>query len=64
MLLHSIQAFHRRADVAMVVAVLPRAFAGDPPAPWIFQCDTDRLLVDWGQGAKRLRVERYRGPPR
>jgi 2-C-methyl-D-erythritol 4-phosphate cytidylyltransferase len=47
MLLHSIQAFHRRADVALVVAVLPKAFAGDPP-PWIFQCDVDRLLVSVG----------------
>jgi 2-C-methyl-D-erythritol 4-phosphate cytidylyltransferase len=47
MLLHSIQAFHRRADVAQVIAVLPRAFAGDPP-PWIFQCDVDRLLVSVG----------------
>ncbi|MEP7382621.1 MAG: 2-C-methyl-D-erythritol 4-phosphate cytidylyltransferase [Gemmatimonadota bacterium] len=47
MLLHSIQAFHRRADVAQVIAVLPRSFAGDPP-PWIFQCDVDRLLVSVG----------------
>lgn len=51
MLLHSIQAFHRRADVAQVVAVLPRSVAGDPP-PWIFQCDVDRLLVSVG-GAQR-----------
>lgn len=47
MLLHGIQAFHRRADVAQVVAVLPRSVAGDPP-PWIFQCDVDRLLVSVG----------------
>ena len=47
MLLHSIQAFHRRSDVAQVVAVLPRSSAGDPP-PWIFQCDVDRLLVSVG----------------
>jgi 2-C-methyl-D-erythritol 4-phosphate cytidylyltransferase len=47
MLLHSLQAFHRRADVAMVVAVLPRSHAADPP-PWIFQCDVDRLLVSTG----------------
>lgn len=47
MLLHSIQAFHRRADVAQVIAVLPRSSAGDPP-PWIFQCDVDRLLVSVG----------------
>jgi 2-C-methyl-D-erythritol 4-phosphate cytidylyltransferase len=47
MLLHSIQAFHRRSDVALVVAVLPRSAVGDPP-PWIFQCDVDRLLVSVG----------------
>ena len=47
MLLHSIQAFHRRPDVALVVAVLPRSAVGDPP-PWIFQCDVDRLLVSVG----------------
>jgi 2-C-methyl-D-erythritol 4-phosphate cytidylyltransferase len=47
MLLHSVQAFQRRADVAMVVCVLPKQFAGDPP-PWIFQCDLDRLLVSVG----------------
>lgn len=46
-LLHSIQTFQKRADVAMVVCVLPRAYAGDPP-PWIFQSDTDRLLVSAG----------------
>ncbi|MBM4193627.1 MAG: 2-C-methyl-D-erythritol 4-phosphate cytidylyltransferase [Gemmatimonadetes bacterium] len=50
-LLHSLQAFHARADVAMVVCVLPREAAGDPP-PWIFQCDTERLLVTAG-GATR-----------
>ena len=44
MLLHSLQAFHARRDVAMVVCVLPQRYAGDPP-PWLFQCDTDRLLV-------------------
>lgn len=44
MLLHSLQAFHARTDVAMVVCVLPQRYAGDPP-PWLFQCDTDRLLV-------------------
>lgn len=44
MLLHSLQAFHARSDVAMVVCVLPPRYAGDPP-PWLFQCDTDRLLV-------------------
>jgi 2-C-methyl-D-erythritol 4-phosphate cytidylyltransferase len=51
MLLHSIHAFERRADVAQIVAVLPRAFAGDPP-PWIFQSDLERLLVSTG-GAER-----------
>lgn len=51
MLLHSIQAFQRRPDVAQVVAVLPRSFAGDPP-PWIFQSDIERLLVSVG-GAER-----------
>ena len=47
MLLHSVQAFHRRPDVAMVVCVLPKAFVGDPP-PWLFQCDIDRLLISVG----------------
>ena len=47
MLLHSVQTFQQRADVAMVVCVLPKAFVGDPP-PWLFQCDTDRLLISVG----------------
>ena len=47
MLLHSLQLFHQRRDVAMVVCVLPRQYAGDPP-PWIFQSDVDRLLVSIG----------------
>jgi 2-C-methyl-D-erythritol 4-phosphate cytidylyltransferase len=47
MLLHSVQAFHARSDVAMVICVLPRALCGDPP-PWLFQCDTDRLLLALG----------------
>jgi 2-C-methyl-D-erythritol 4-phosphate cytidylyltransferase len=47
MLLHSLQLFQLRADVAIVVVVLPRAYAGDPP-PWLFQCDIDRLLVSTG----------------
>lgn len=47
MLLHSVQRFMERPDVAVVIAVLPRAYAGDPP-PWIFQCDVDRLLVSVG----------------
>lgn len=51
MLLHGVQAFHARKDVAMVVCVLPRSHAADPP-PWLFQCDVDRLLVATG-GAQR-----------
>jgi 2-C-methyl-D-erythritol 4-phosphate cytidylyltransferase len=47
MLLHALQAFQARPDVAMVVCVLPRQYAGDPP-PWIFQCDLDRLLISVG----------------
>ncbi|HEX2718796.1 MAG TPA: 2-C-methyl-D-erythritol 4-phosphate cytidylyltransferase [Gemmatimonadaceae bacterium] len=51
MLLHSVQRFQARADVALVVCVLPKEFAGDPP-PWLFQSDLDRLLVSTG-GATR-----------
>ena len=47
MLLHSIQIFQARTDVAMVVCVLPREYVGDPP-PWIFQSDADRLLLSVG----------------
>ncbi|MDQ6690195.1 MAG: 2-C-methyl-D-erythritol 4-phosphate cytidylyltransferase [Gemmatimonadota bacterium] len=47
MLLHSVQTFQARADVAMVVCVLPREYVGDPP-PWIFQSDPDRLLLSVG----------------
>ncbi|MBP7548845.1 MAG: 2-C-methyl-D-erythritol 4-phosphate cytidylyltransferase [Gemmatimonadaceae bacterium] len=47
MLLHSLQAFQKRADVAMVVCVLPQRYAGDPP-PWIFQSDAERLLISVG----------------
>jgi 2-C-methyl-D-erythritol 4-phosphate cytidylyltransferase len=47
MLLHSVQTYQLRPDVAMVVCVLPKAYAGDPP-PWLFQCDVDRLLVSVG----------------
>jgi 2-C-methyl-D-erythritol 4-phosphate cytidylyltransferase len=47
MLLHSVQTFQARGDVALVVCVLPRDVCGDPP-PWLFQCDTDRLLVSVG----------------
>ncbi len=46
-LLHSVQAFMARDDVAIVVVVLPKAYAADPP-PWLFQCDVDRLLVSVG----------------
>lgn len=51
MLLHSVQLFQSRADVAMVVVVLPRRYAGDPP-PWLFQSDLNRLTVSVG-GATR-----------
>jgi 2-C-methyl-D-erythritol 4-phosphate cytidylyltransferase len=47
MLLHSLQTFQARPDVAMVVCVLPQKYAGDPP-PWIFQCDIDRMLISVG----------------
>jgi 2-C-methyl-D-erythritol 4-phosphate cytidylyltransferase len=47
MLLHSVHAFQRRADVAMVVCVIPRSHVGDPP-PWLMQCDLDRLLIASG----------------
>jgi 2-C-methyl-D-erythritol 4-phosphate cytidylyltransferase len=47
MLLHSVQTFQLRTDVAAVVVVLPRAYAGDPP-PWLFQCDLERLVVSVG----------------
>jgi 2-C-methyl-D-erythritol 4-phosphate cytidylyltransferase len=47
MLLHSVQRFMERTDVAMVVCVLPKSHAGDPP-PWLFQCDIERLLVSVG----------------
>lgn len=46
-LLHSVQAFMARPDVAIVVAVLPKSHAADPP-PWLFQCDVERLLVSVG----------------
>ena len=51
MLLHSVQLFQERADVCMVVAVLPKSYAGDPP-PWIFQSDLSRLLIGVG-GSQR-----------
>lgn len=47
MLLHSVQTFQSLAEVAMVVCVLPRQYAGDPP-PWLFQSDSDRLLLSVG----------------
>jgi 2-C-methyl-D-erythritol 4-phosphate cytidylyltransferase len=47
MLLHSVQRFQARPDVAMVVCVLPRSAGGDPP-PWLFQADLDRLLLSVG----------------
>jgi 2-C-methyl-D-erythritol 4-phosphate cytidylyltransferase len=47
MLLHSLQAFQARDDVAVVVCVLPRSHVGDPP-PWILQSDVGRLLVSVG----------------
>jgi 2-C-methyl-D-erythritol 4-phosphate cytidylyltransferase len=47
MLLHSVQTFMARADVASVVCVLPQRYAGDPP-PWLFQCDLDRLSMSVG----------------
>jgi 2-C-methyl-D-erythritol 4-phosphate cytidylyltransferase len=47
MLLHSVSTFQQRPDVGMVVCVLPRDRAGDPP-PWLFQCDLERMLVSVG----------------
>jgi len=51
MLLHTVQLFQQRPDVCMVVAVLPKRYAGDPP-PWLFQSDIERLLIGVG-GAER-----------
>ncbi len=47
MLLHSLQLFQQPDDVGMVVVVLPQEHVGDPP-PWLFQCDTERLLLSVG----------------
>ena len=47
MLLHSVQMFQSRPDVAMVVCVLPARYAGDPP-PWLFQSDLERMLISVG----------------
>lgn len=55
MLLHSIQLFQARSDVCMVVAVLPKRYAGDPP-PWIFQSDISRLLIGVGGGQRGTSV--------
>jgi 2-C-methyl-D-erythritol 4-phosphate cytidylyltransferase len=52
MLLHSVHAFQERADVGMVVVVLPHAHVGDPPV-WLFQSDTERLLLSVG-GRERI----------
>ena len=57
MLLHSLQGFQSRSDVAMVVCVLPRSHAADPP-PWIFQSDVNRLLVS--VGGRRRDLQRRR----
>jgi 2-C-methyl-D-erythritol 4-phosphate cytidylyltransferase len=51
MLLHSVQTFQERNDVAMVVVVLQHELVGDPP-PWLFQCDTERLLLSVGGRAR------------
>lgn len=56
MLLHSLQLFQARPDVAMVVCVVPQGYAGDPP-PWIFQSDSERLLLSVGG---RTRAESVR----
>jgi 2-C-methyl-D-erythritol 4-phosphate cytidylyltransferase len=55
MLLHSVQTFQARDDVAMVVCVLPAQYAGDPP-PWLFQSDVERLLVSVGGRVRRESV--------
>ena len=47
MLLHSLQEFQQRSDVALVVCVIPRGYVADPP-PWIFQSDLDRLMLAGG----------------
>jgi 2-C-methyl-D-erythritol 4-phosphate cytidylyltransferase len=56
MLLHSLQTFQQRADVAMVVCVLPHTYAGDPP-PWIFQCDIERMLISVGGNRRSESVQ-------
>ena len=47
MLLHSVETFLARTDVISLVCVLPKSHAGDPP-PWLFQADTERLLLSVG----------------
>ncbi len=47
MLLHSLQEFQQRSDVALVVCVIPRGYVADPP-PWIFQSDLERLMLSGG----------------
>jgi len=56
MLLHSVQRFQSRPDVAMVVCVLPRSHVGDPP-PWLFQSDIERLLISVGGPTRQASVE-------
>lgn len=56
MLLHSVQRFQSRPDVAMVVCVLPRSHVGDPP-PWLFQSDLERLLISVGGPTRQASVE-------
>ncbi len=55
MLLHSVQRFQARPDVAMVVCVLPRAYVGDPP-PWLMQADLERLLISVGGSTRQESV--------
>jgi 2-C-methyl-D-erythritol 4-phosphate cytidylyltransferase len=55
MLLHTVQLFQQRPDVGMVVAVIPRSYAGDPP-PWLFQCDIERLLIGVGGSHRGVSV--------
>jgi 2-C-methyl-D-erythritol 4-phosphate cytidylyltransferase len=38
---------HGASRCGVVVVVLPKAYAADPP-PWLFQCDVERLLVSVG----------------
>ena len=48
MLLHSVQTFMARPDVASVVCVLPQQYTGDPP-PWLL--DSTHLVANhWFSG--------------